>query len=185
MARFDLDSYETVGERIAKAHEKYPDLRIITNLVHTERDEAGRPIQYVVQAQVWLGETLKGQDYAEEIVGSSNVNRTSALENCTTSAIGRALACGLALQGVDPRKTRPSREEMEKVVRYEAAKTQVTPEQQSLVITAMSQVADIADIEELKNFYTGAAQAGLLHIDIDGTSLQALVSKRKKELENN
>jgi hypothetical protein len=186
MARFDLDSYETVGERIAKAHDKYPDLRIISNLVETIRDEAGRPIQYVVQAQVWLGDILKGQDYAEEMVGSSNVNRTSALENCTTSAIGRALAAGLALQGVDPRKTRPSREEMEKVVRYEtAAKITVDPEQEALAITAMSQVADISDMDELRNFYTGAKEAGILTIEMDGTSVNAMIARRKKELENN
>ena len=37
-----------------------------------------------------------GEGYAEEIRGSSNVNETSAIENCETSAIGRALAsCGL------------------------------------------------------------------------------------------
>lgn len=182
MARFDLDAYETVGERIAKAHEKHPDLRIITELVHTQRDESGRPMQYVVQAQVWLGDVLKGQDYAEEIVGSSNVNRTSALENCTTSAIGRALACGLALQGTDPRKTRPSREEMEKVQRMTNTPTH-TPEQEQLAMEAFGQVAEISDMEELKNFYAGAQQAGLLHINIDGVTLATIIGKRKKELE--
>ena len=182
MARFDLDAYETVGERIAKAHEKHPDLRIITNLVHTQRDESGRPMQYVVQAQIWLGDVLKGQDYAEEIVGSSNVNRTSALENCTTSAIGRALACGLALQGTDPRKTRPSREEMEKVQRMTNAPSH-TPEQEQLAVEGFAQVADIQDMDELKNFYAGAQQAGLLHISIDGKTLSSLIAARKKELE--
>lgn len=33
-----------------------------------------------------------GSGYAEEIRGSSNVNKTSAIENCETSAVGRALA---------------------------------------------------------------------------------------------
>ena len=31
--------------------------------------------------------------HAEEIIGSSQINKTSALENCETSAIGRALGC--------------------------------------------------------------------------------------------
>ncbi len=39
-----------------------------------------------------------GSGMAEEIRGSSNVNKTSALENCETSAIGRALA-SIALHG--------------------------------------------------------------------------------------
>lgn len=43
------------------------------------------------------GQTI-GSGMAEEIRGSSNVNKTSALENCETSAIGRALA-SLGLHG--------------------------------------------------------------------------------------
>jgi len=40
---------------------------------------------------------IRGTGYAEEKRGSTNINKTSALENCETSAIGRALACvGLA-----------------------------------------------------------------------------------------
>ena len=42
--------------------------------------------------------TVVATGYAEEIRGSSNVNRTSAIENCETSAWGRALAC-LGLHG--------------------------------------------------------------------------------------
>jgi hypothetical protein len=41
--------------------------------------------------------TIVGSGMAEEIRGQGNVNKTSALENCETSAIGRALASlGLA-----------------------------------------------------------------------------------------
>jgi hypothetical protein len=50
--------------------------------------------------------------YAEETVTSRGVNQTSALENCETSAIGRALANA----GYAPKGKRPSREEMSKVV---------------------------------------------------------------------
>tara|TARA_R100000808_G_scaffold5325_1_gene16294 strand:+ start:982 stop:1686 length:705 start_codon:yes stop_codon:yes gene_type:complete len=41
---------------------------------------------------------ILGSGLAEEVRGSSNVNKTSALENCETSAIGRALA-SLGLHG--------------------------------------------------------------------------------------
>jgi 3-deoxy-D-manno-octulosonate 8-phosphate phosphatase KdsC-like HAD superfamily phosphatase len=44
-----------------------------------------------------LGGSVVASGYAEEVRGSSNINSTSALENCETSAIGRALAAfGLA-----------------------------------------------------------------------------------------
>ena len=35
---------------------------------------------------------VRGTGYAEEVRGSTNINKTSALENCETSAIGRALS---------------------------------------------------------------------------------------------
>lgn len=52
----------------------------------------------VVKATVINGLKIIGSGMAEEIRGSSNVNKTSALENCETSAIGRALA-SLGLHG--------------------------------------------------------------------------------------
>jgi hypothetical protein len=69
----------------------------------------------VMRAELWQGEMLIATGYAEEVRGAGNVNRTSHVENCETSAIGRALAnCGVA--GSDMTK-RPSREEMSKVQR--------------------------------------------------------------------
>jgi hypothetical protein len=59
--------------------------------------------------------------YAEETVTSRGVNQTSALENCETSAIGRALANA----GYAPKGKRPSREEMTKVVTQRAIKPAV------------------------------------------------------------
>jgi hypothetical protein len=53
--------------------------------------------------------------YAQEIRSDRGVNSTSFVENCETSAIGRALAnCGYATHG-----KRPSREEMSKVSQAE------------------------------------------------------------------
>jgi len=56
--------------------------------------------------------------------GHNRVNETSWVENCETSAIGRAFAnLGYATTGAD----RPSRQEMEKVNNYEAATEGVRP----------------------------------------------------------
>lgn len=46
----------------------------------------------VVQAKIYLNDKLIGSGLAEEIRGKGFVNETSAVENCETSAIGRALA---------------------------------------------------------------------------------------------
>ena len=62
---------------------------------HILVDDAQR---VVVKAMIHnMDGTIVGSGMAEEIRGQGNVNKTSALENCETSAIGRALASlGLA-----------------------------------------------------------------------------------------
>ncbi len=180
MAKFDLDSYETVAERTIRAREMYPDMRIINTPLDMVRDEFNRPIQYVMMSQIYVGEILMAQDVAEEIVGNGPVNKTSALENASTSATGRALA-NMGFMGADPRKTRPSREEMEKVERMQ--KPTQSPELEALAVTAIEQINDIQSIDELRNFYTGAQDAGILHVNINGLSVNGLIGARKKALE--
>jgi hypothetical protein len=46
----------------------------------------------VIQAKIYLNDKLLGSGIAEEIRGRGFVNETSAVENCETSAVGRALA---------------------------------------------------------------------------------------------
>lgn len=116
---FNLADYQTVAERLDEALKEHGDMRVITSLEHTERLDS-RPVQYVMKAEIWLGTTLVSTGWAEEIVGNSPVNKTSALENCETSAIGRALA-NFGFQGKNPSATRPTRNEMEKVERSRRA----------------------------------------------------------------
>jgi hypothetical protein len=67
----------------------------------------------VIRAELWLEDVCVATGYAEEVRGAGNVNRTSHVENCETSAVGRALA-NAGMAGTDVNK-RPSREEMSKV----------------------------------------------------------------------
>ena len=105
---FNLEDYETVEERLAKFWKEHPDGRIYTTLIeHTLQ-------RFIVQAAIYRTEVDAHPwttGYAEETVSTRGVNSTSALENCETSAIGRALAnANYASKG-----KRPSREEMAKV----------------------------------------------------------------------
>ena len=106
---FDLADYETVEDRLIKFWEGYPDGRIETELLIEDGTHG-----YIVKARIFR----KSDDtrfwtsgLAQENVTEKGVNSTSALENCETSAIGRALAnAGFAAKG-----KRASREEMAKV----------------------------------------------------------------------
>ena len=105
---FNLEDYETVEDRLTKFWKEHPDGRISTTLVeHTLQ-------RFIVQAAIYRTEVdaqAWTTGYAEETVSTRGVNSTSALENCETSAIGRALAnAGYVTKG-----KRPSREEMSKV----------------------------------------------------------------------
>jgi hypothetical protein len=105
---FNLEDYETVEERLVKFWKEHPDGRISTEIVeHTLQ-------RFIVKASIYRTEVdahAWSTGFAEETVSTRGVNSTSALENCETSALGRALAnAGYASKG-----KRPSREEMSKV----------------------------------------------------------------------
>jgi hypothetical protein len=107
---FNPADYAEVAERLPLFWKDCPRGRIITEIVV---DDGTR---IVIRAELYadITDTVPTTTgYAEEIRGSSMVNKTSALENCETSAIGRALA-NYQYQGS---KKRASLEEMVKVYR--------------------------------------------------------------------
>jgi hypothetical protein len=115
---FNLADYEPVEVRLEKFIKDYPSFRIATEL------EVVEATRYIVKAYLFKNAedgVAWATGYAEETVTSRGVNQTSALENCETSAIGRALANA----GYAPKGKRPSREEMTKVVATKVAKPAV------------------------------------------------------------
>ena len=87
MAHFDLSLYETVAQRLVRWWVEYPEGRIITSIHHYD----GSTI--IMRAECFNNDDrLIATGYAEEVFGNSPVNKTSFLENCETSAIGRAIS---------------------------------------------------------------------------------------------
>ena len=78
--------YFTVAERVSAFREKHPELTIETEIVRWEGDDV------VVKASISDNGKLLATGLAHEVRGSTNINRTSHVENCETSAIGRCLA---------------------------------------------------------------------------------------------
>ena len=115
---FDLSNYEDVDTRIHKFWEANPNGRISTEIVYTGTGENGQLKQVIIRADIWKDKkdaNPDATDFAEETQGATPVNRTSFIENCSTSAIGRALATmGYAKKGA-----RPSTAEMTKAERVE------------------------------------------------------------------
>jgi hypothetical protein len=120
MAQFNLNEYETVEERHAGAIAEYPDIRCVIVNHTTPQDRAVGT--WVVEARVYLNaedqerELPKASEWAFEVDGVGMANKTSALENACTSALGRSLRW--ALGG----SKGPSKEEMEKVARGQTPK---------------------------------------------------------------
>ena len=79
-------NYQTVAKRVADFRAKWNDCPLTTEVI-----SSGDVV--VVKATIKNPEgVVMSTGYAEEVRGSTNINKTSALENCETSAVGRALA---------------------------------------------------------------------------------------------
>ena len=100
-----LKDYITVNERIMKFYELYPEGRIVPQIIQWNDGVV------VVKTEVYRNahdQAPSAVGHAYEKEGSSFINKTSALENCETSSVGRALA----LLGLEIKKSIASYEEV-------------------------------------------------------------------------
>jgi hypothetical protein len=141
-----MQNYEPVEERIKKFWAKHPEGRIHTEIVLINEQEI------VIKASIFTNreDTRPASiDFAQETRGSSNINKQSFVENCSTSAIGR----GLATLGFAPKGARPSREEMEKVTPIIAPKRNFVNEAEVAFMTQ--------ELKDLQEIYKQAKAAKL------------------------
>lgn len=182
--KFDLDAYETVEVRLRRLYAKFPEARVLTDLVfHDER-------RFIVKAEIYLDRddmTAVASGYAEEIVGASPVNRTSALENGETSAIGRAISNSVLCLEASEGK-RPSRSEMEKVERYSkeprmpiVKEKQWTPADEKQALLAIEAANRSVSVDELKAIWE--ANKDIADLEIAGMTLKSKVNQKKAEFD--
>lgn len=169
MANFNLADYETVEDRIKRFTTLYEDGRIVTVDYTNDNDRAAGI--WRVKAFVYLtvgdqaADLPKATGHAFEVDGVGMANKTSALENAETSAIGRALA-NMALSG----NKRASREEMAKAERG------VTPKTAKVPSDFDAKLAAITTIEKLNEYWVIANTVGFAN------AVQTKFAARKKEL---
>jgi len=138
---FNLDDYEPVAARHSRWLADHPTGRTITHMVSVPGADV-----CVIRAELWLDDVCVATGYAEEVRGAGNVNRTSHVENCETSAVGRALA-NAGYAGSDVNK-RPSQEEMSKVQRMTTGTDKRLPD---VKITQADGVASEKQINFIKS----------------------------------
>ena len=169
MANFNLADYETVEERLRRFYDMYPDGRVITS-DYTSSEERSSGM-WKVRTEIFLNAgdqalgLVKSTGLASEIDGQGMTQKTSALETCETSSIGRALA-NMNLSG----NKRASREEMEKVARG------VKPKKVSVPDGFVERVGNAEQLAELKALWAEAVAGGFQD------AVKDAVTQRKGEL---
>lgn len=180
---FNLDDYETVEQRLVRLHTKYPNARVLTDIVY--QDER----RFVVRTEIYLDfddPRPAATGHAEEIVGAGFVNKTSALENCETSSIGRAISNSILCLDA-PVGKRPSAQEMQKVERYKAeprkapiSKTQKFTEEDIAMATAIIvRIGEAESLDALREIWVN--NPTVLDVPVDGTTPKDVLNKRAKE----
>jgi hypothetical protein len=163
--------YQTVALRVQKFRAAHPAWTIRSEIVHIDAD------QVLMRAEI-LDETgrLLADGFAEEWRASSQINKTSAVENCQTSAIGRALAC-TGFGGSEF----ASADELANALRHQSAVVATPPAAQDVMAAAMARIAAANDAAAL-----GEVGAGLAKLEVDEASkkkLRAAFTARRKALE--
>jgi len=168
LANFNLADYETVDSRIKRFYADHPAGRITTELVAAD-GEPGRT-RWIVKASVWRDRVdgdPDGTGFAFEIDGTGMANKTSALENGETSAVGRALA-NIGYSG----DKRASREEMQK------AQAAAAPVDEAVVAEWVAALGSAVDMNDLQGAWSAAGKAGVAR----DPRVVAAKDARKKEL---
>jgi len=78
--------YATVASRVEIFRKYFPEYSIVTDIICDDEQRV------VIKAKIIYNGVVIADGYSEEIRGQGLINTTSAIENCQTSAIGRALA---------------------------------------------------------------------------------------------
>jgi len=78
--------YSTVNERHKHLLQYFPEARFNEEVIFHDADRV------VVKTELYVGDVIYSVGHAEEYRNANFINKTSALENCSSSALGRCLA---------------------------------------------------------------------------------------------
>ena len=78
--------YSTVNERHKHLLASFPEARFNEEILFHDVDRV------IVKVELYIGDVIYSVGHAEEYRNANFINKTSALENCSSSALGRCLA---------------------------------------------------------------------------------------------
>ena len=152
------NQYASVSQRIKAFRMVYPDGFIKTEMISNENGVC------IFKAVAGVGGEVLGVGHAYEKEGSSFINKTSYIENCETSAVGRALGmCGF---GID--NDVASAEETQNAQLQQEALKPITAEQRKALTKMMEEdkipeayIGELYGVTEIKEL-TGAKFTNLV-----------------------
>lgn len=157
--------YVLVSDRVNYFNEKYPNGSIVTKLVSQPQDE-----RVVIRATVTpdcAKPERKFMDYSQALWGDGYINKTSAIENCSTSAVGRALG----YMGIGVLDSIASKDEIDKA------------EIQSRMQTAPQAIREIGALLESKGITDPETKQRIVRKLSDGQPLNTSgIARIKKEI---
>ena len=166
-------SYAEVNQRLLAFRTVYPEGTIKTEMLTNEGGLC------VFKAEAWNLDILLGTGHAYEREQSSYINKTSYIENCETSAVGRALGmCGF---GIDTSVA--SKEEAETAIQEQERLKNMTDEERMLasyppreqMIAFILNNYDDDNLATILNYY----QANRLE-DLKDTELVVAYNRKKR-----
>lgn len=149
----NLNDYIPVNERIIRFWKENPNGRIVTEIIEHDRESGF----VLFKASVFCDANdaaPSATGHAFEIKGQGGqANRTSHIENCESSAVGRALA----ILGYEVSKAIASREEMRKVSGKQQTRQAVTKQMDNAGIDDSVRLAELhKEINTLCNLLADA-----------------------------
>ena len=157
--------YQTVALRVQKFREANPRWQIYTEIIKCDEQVVIIKCDICDEAGVHVA-----SGHAEEFRSASQINSTSALENCETSAIGRALAAA-GFGGTEF----ASANEVQNAIHQQNAPKKIQ------VNTYVTKIEESKNVEELKSNFKSAYEAAQSDAGFIA-AITAAKDKRKSEL---
>lgn len=148
--------YAEVNQRIKAFRMVYPEGSIITDLVQLENGIC------TIKAVIKNGELVLGTGIAQEKESSSYINKTSYIENCETSAVGRALGmCGF---GIDvsvcsAEELQNALNNQEETAKKDEEKTSKTAAKEEAIQAEETQYATEEQVDKLNKYFANNNEA--------------------------